>query len=216
MRVFITLLFFLPLTTLNAQSIKLADIDRATVYIGDESPQAYHSFQQIKNAKNKSIQKDEVVFQAFPAKGLNQELFLQKENLDCWDKIEKLFDLKPLFVNAETEQEITYLPECLVSDEKFAQKGEFRIRYIGENPKTPEYLLISINPKQVSRVYVLKLGSYDSKNYPLGKERTLLFSGSLGKQNYVMRVSKDEKWIVQHRDAFRLKEESSYGGITQN
>ena len=216
MRVLITLLFFLPLTTLNAQSIKLADIDRATVYIGDESPQAYHSFQQIKNTKNKSIQKDEVVFQAFPAKGLEQELFLQKDNLDCWDKIEKLFSLNPLFIDTATEQEITYLPECLVEDKKFTKKGEFSISYIGENPKAPEYLLISIDPRQSARVYVLHLGSYDAKNYPLGKERTLLFSGSLGKQNYVMRVSKDEKWIVQHRDAFRLKEESSYGGITQN
>lgn len=216
MRVLITLLLFLPLNTLNAQSIKLADIDRATVYIGDESPQAYHSFQQIKNAKNKSIHKDEVVFQAFPAKGLKQELFLQKENLDCWDKIEKLFDLKPLFVNAETEQEITYLPECLINDKQFAQKGEFSISYIGENPKAPEYLLISIDPRQSTRVYVLHLGSYDAKNYPLGKERTLLFSGSLGKQNYVMRVSKDEKWIVQHKNAFRLNQDSTYGSITQN
>lgn len=216
MRVLITLLLFLPLNTLNAQSIKLADIDRATVYIGDESPQAYHSFQQIKNGKNKSIHKDEVVFQAFPAKGLKQELFLQKENLDCWDKIEKLFDLKPLFVNAETEQEITYLPECLINDKQFAQKGEFSISYIGENPKAPEYLLISIDPRQSARVYVLHLGSYDAKNYPLGKERTLLFSGSLGKQNYVMRVSKDEKWIVQHKNAFRLNQDSTYGSITQN
>lgn len=216
MRVLITLLLFLPLTTLNAQSIRLADLDRATVYIGDESPQAYHSFQQIKNAKNKSFQKDEIVFQAFPAKGLNQESFLKKENLDYWNKIERLFNLNHLFVNAKMEQEITYLPECLVEGKKFTTKREFSVSYIGENPREPEYLLININPKQSSRVYILNIGSYDAKNYPLGKERTLIFSGSLGKQNYVMKVSKDEKWIVQHRDAFRLKEKSNYRSLTQN
>ncbi|MGB0777532.1 MAG: hypothetical protein ACPGR7_05840 [Flavobacteriaceae bacterium] len=208
MRILFTLLFFLPLLSLNAQTVKLSDLNREIVYVGDESPEAFINYQAIKSKKEPFLNNQEVSYKAFPVKGIAQEAFVQDPEISVWEKVDLLFDLNEKFL-LEGEQDITFIPEELLGDIIKEKKREVYVTYVGPNPKEPEYLLISINPKSKQKAYVFNMGEYNLSNRPLGNEKTFVMSSCIGRQNYLVKVSKEDKWIVQHQDEFSIRSEVS-------
>jgi len=218
MRVLTTLLFFLPLffCNLNAQKVKLCDLDQQVVFIGNESPQSFENYQFILNQKHPLLVQKNLVYTSFPASEIKSIPTLENAEVSTWTKIEDIDKLQKEIQKQSTldqDCQVIYLPESMTAELNLPKNKETVIRYIGEDKKNPEYLLISINPKEKrkNRAIVFDLGAYGTHNNPLGKEKILVFATDLGPQHYLVKVSKDEKWFLEHSYAFKLEENEMKG-----